>query len=235
MRMVTLAAAALMCSASAFAQTGPAQADVPAAAQSTTEPSSGPTTAAPTMSPDAPPAPTAPGAAASTDAVTSMSSGGSVDIAAHDGNKDGALSPLEFGMAMKGSDTSLSAEAKRERFSRASGNGAIKLLNETAADFAKADRNQDKRVDSGELAMLHSGGMTSGAGSSAPITSGAGSMSSAPSPDTGATTGATMNSSPSGAPDAGTTSDSPTATDSDVTDPSNPNTTATVPPTEPKN
>ena len=98
---------------------------------------------------------------------------------AFDADKDGALSPLEFAMHADSTSGSLTAEAKRERFSRASGNGAIKLLNATAADFSKADKNQDRKVDSTELAGWQSGG----ASASAPVavTSGAGEMTPMPS------------------------------------------------------
>ena len=149
-------------------------------------------------------------------------------LASFDANKDGNLSPLEFAQSViassapaAGGDTGLSAKARRDLRSRASGNGAVKLLNQTAGEFSAADANHDMRVDQNELAIWYSMGkpdaanrmsMTSGAGMSTTSTTGAGSTTST---DTTSTTGtstpttsATMNStSPSGttAPDDTTT------------------------------
>ncbi len=135
-------------------------------------------------------------------------------LASFDANKDGNLSPLEFAQSViassapaAGGDTGLSAKARRDLRSRASGNGAVKLLNQTAGEFSAADANHDMRVDQNELAIWYSMGkpdaanrmsMTSGAGMSTTSTTGT----STP------TTSATMNStSPSGttAPDDTTT------------------------------
>lgn len=104
----------------------------------------------------------------------------SADWSSFDGDKDGALSPLEFAMHVDAANSALTAEAKRERYSRASGNGAIKLLNATADDFSKADKNQDRKVDSTELAGWQSGGASASAAPVA-VTSGAGVMT--PMPD----------------------------------------------------
>jgi hypothetical protein len=195
MRTITLAAAALLCSASALAQT------------------TGSTTPDPTTNPEAsaPPDMGASGTTAQPSTGETMSSqtssSGGVDLAAHDADKDGALSPLEFGqqVAAMNADSSLSAEASRERFSRASGNAAIKLLNQSAPDFSKADTNMDKRVDSTELAQWQSGGTSASASTttSTPMTSGAGTVSPAPAPDTSPTTGSSApNTSGAGTTDA---------------------------------
>jgi len=91
-----------------------------------------------------------------------------------------AMTPLEFAMHVDASNATLTAEAKRERFSRASGNGAIKLLNATAAEFSKADANQDRKVDQAELAAW-SGSASASAAPAATMTSGAGEMTPMPS------------------------------------------------------
>jgi hypothetical protein len=104
-------------------------------------------------------------AAASTGGQAGMAGGAS--LAQFDANNDGGLNPLEFGQmvmstrATAAGGTGLVAEAKRERYSKASGNGAIKVLNATAREFGMADKNMDKRVDAGELSMWQSGGASS--------------------------------------------------------------------------
>ncbi len=119
-------------------------------------------------------------------AATAMAS---ADAPASDSDGDGALTPLEFAMHVDSANAALTAEAKRERFSRAAGNGAVKLLNATAADFAKADRNRDRKVDSTELAAWSGGAsMTSGAGAMTPMPGAAAATADTPMPaDTGAT------------------------------------------------
>ena len=193
MRSIAMAAIALMCGTSALAQTETPPASEPAA---TTPPAESPATPpSPSTSTDTgAPMSTPP---ASTPMASQSSSAGTVDIAASDKDKDGALSPLEFAehMTSMSGDTSMSSKAERDRRGRGSGNSAVKLLNATAADFSKADKNMDRRVDPTELAMLQSGGMSASAGatssmpSSAPITSGAGTATPAPAtPDSGTTT-----------------------------------------------
>ncbi len=101
---------------------------------------------------------------ASTEASAGAGTAGSASLAQFDANNDGGLSPLEFGQmvmstrATAAGGTGLVAEAKRERYSKASGNGAIKVLNATAREFGMADKNMDKRVDATELSTWQSGG-----------------------------------------------------------------------------
>ena len=125
------------------------------------------------------------------------------------------MTPLEFAMHVDSSNAALTAEAKRERFSRASGNGAIKLLNATAADFSKADTNQDRKVDATELAAW-SGSASASAAPAATMTSGAGEMTPLPSATTDAgepATGATMTPSDASAAPEGQQADDTMATD----------------------
>jgi hypothetical protein len=188
MRSIAMAAIALMCGTSVLAQTNETPPATDPAATATTPPTDSPATSA------SPPASTDTGAPmgtppSSAPMASQSPSAGTVDIAASDKDKDGALSPLEFAehMTTMSGDTSMSSKAERDRRGRGSGNSAVKLLNATAADFSKADKNMDRRVDSSELAMLQSGGMSASAStpssvpSSAPITSGAGTASPAPS------------------------------------------------------
>lgn len=196
MRSIAMAAIALMCGTSALAQTETPPATEPATtattppAESAATPSTPPASTTDTGAPMSTPP-------ASTPMASQSSSAGTVDIAASDKDKDGALSPLEFAehMTSMSGDTSMSSKAERDRRGRGSGNSAVKLLNATAADFSKADKNMDRRVDPTELAMLQSGGMSASAGatssmpSSAPITSGAGTATPAPAtPETSTTT-----------------------------------------------
>lgn len=241
MRITILAAAALMCSASALAQTTePTTTSDPSAtpeASATTGSSATITTADPaTSTSTSTSTSTASGgtaAAPATSASTSVqTSTGGVDIAAHDADRDGSLSPLEFAEHVSAAtgDASLTAEARRERFSRASGNGAIKLLNRTAGEFGAADRNRDRRVDTAELAMWQSGGMSASASPvpggtpSAPVTSGAGTT--APVPDTGATMSPSTTTDTPGDP---ATPETPQMTD-DLQNSTDPNESTTAPP-----
>lgn len=233
MRNLSLAVAALMCGSAALAQTAtdtaPAEAPATDAATAAEPAASSPATATDTTE-----------TTTVTTSAAPMAASGSVDIAAHDANKDGALSPLEFAMhasAMGSGDAALPAEAKRERYSRASGNGAIKLLNATAADFSKADGNRDKRVDPTELAAWQSGGTatasatTTAAPAAQPITSGAGTMSPAPSTSD---TGATMDSSAAPTTGGGSSTSSDVPTDDmsdDMQNSTDPSESTTTPPT----
>lgn len=216
MRNLTIAAALLMGSTSVLAQatqpttSQPATAADAAAAQTIGGGTPATPTGAVTAMPAADPAVSATAetatpaadatmtATAEPEAAAPMASGATaapIATASAGTTAEGALTPLEFAMHVDSSNTALTAEAKRERFSRASGNGAIKLLNATAADFSKADTNQDRKVDQTELAAW-SGSASSSAAPAATMTSGAGEMTPLPNAtsDTAepAPTGATM-------------------------------------------
>lgn len=235
MRSTALAAIALMCGTSVLAQTNEAPpATDPAATTATPPADSSATPASPPTSTDTGATTSAPPASAPM--ASQSSSAGTVDIASADKDRDGALSPLEFAehMTAMSGDTSMSSKAERERRGRASGNSAVKMLNTTAADFSKADKNMDRRVDSSELAMMQSGGMSASAGapssvpSSAPITSGAGSASPtpAPAPATSDTTSA-----PPPSPESATPTEPPSPdTKDDMQNSTDPNESTTTPP-----
>jgi len=231
MRSIAMAAIALMCGTSALAQTNETPPATEPATTATTPPAeSSATPAGPSTSTDTGAAASTPPASASM--ASQSSSAGTVDIAASDKDKDGAPSPLEFAQhmtAMSG-DSSMTSKAERDRRGRGSGNSAVKMLNATAADFSKADKNMDRRVDPSELAMLQSGGMSASAGapssmpSSAPITSGAGSAS--PAPSTSDTTTATPSS-----PESATPTEPPSPdTKDDMQNSTDPNESTTTPP-----
>lgn len=145
-------------------------------------------------------------------------------IASYDANKDGTLTPLEFAQHIiatsapaAGGDATLSAEARRELRSRASGNGAVKLLNQTADELSMADKNRDFRIDQNELAMWHSAGMPSmGSAAMSPgasMTTGAGmSQSTDTTMSTGTSTPAADASVSSPSPDGAASSTNDTAT-----------------------
>ncbi len=162
-------AAALTCGTSALAQTAQPTTPDPAPATEAT------VTAETSVETPAP---------ADAGATTGVAATATADAswAQHDADQDGALGPLEFAMHVDAANTALAAEAKRERFSRAANNGAIKLLNSTADDFSKADKNQDRKVDANELAAWQAGGSTSTALTATPTTGTA--------PEAEATTGA---------------------------------------------
>ncbi|MFC3712316.1 hypothetical protein ACFOMD_07030 [Sphingoaurantiacus capsulatus] len=176
-------AAALMCGTSALAQTAePAtSSDTDTSAPATEAPATEATVTS-TTSVETP----APMDASATMGA-SVTAAADTNWAQHDADRDGALTPLEFAMHVDAVNGALTAEAKRERFSRASGNGAIKLLNTTAADFSKADTNRDRKVDGSELAAWQTGGSAAMASTATPATG--------PAPDaatTGAGTGTPM-------------------------------------------
>nr|WP_053000313.1 hypothetical protein [Sphingomonas sp. Y57] len=71
-----------------------------------------------------------------------------------EGNK-GKLTPLEFGtwiMAAKGHD--MTAQVEKTKASKKADLPAIKVLNETASDFAKADTDKDRMISPNELAVF---------------------------------------------------------------------------------
>ena len=171
------AALALMCGASVFAQTTyPADPSNPAGTgvTPTTDPANRatqgtvPTTTMPPSATDQMHKSTTTAAPTTTSTTTGTTARatvtpGSVNLASFDTDNDGVLTPLEFGQLVMSVEAPASggpliAEAKRERYSKASGNGAIKLLNETADEFSRADQNHDKRISQDELAMWSGGG-----------------------------------------------------------------------------
>jgi len=71
-----------------------------------------------------------------------------------EGNK-GKLTPLEFGnwiMAAKGQD--VTAQVEKSKASKQANLPAVKVLNETATDFAKADTDKDRMISPNELAIF---------------------------------------------------------------------------------
>jgi hypothetical protein len=113
----------------------------PAVAQSTT--------------PAADAAATTPAAPATATASADASAKVQADWAKYDEGNKGKLTPLEFGtwtMAAKGED--VSAQVEKTKTSKRSNLPAIKVLNATAADFSKADKDRDKMISPDELAVF---------------------------------------------------------------------------------
>jgi hypothetical protein len=89
-------------------------------------------------------------ATASADAAAKVNA----DWAKYDEGNKGKLTPLEFGnwvMAAKGQD--MTAQVERTKTSKRANLPAIKVLNETAGDFAKADTDHDRMISPDELAV----------------------------------------------------------------------------------
>ena len=77
------------------------------------------------------------------------------DWAKYDEGNKGKLTPLEFGnwvMAAKGQD--MTAQVEKTKSSKKANLPAIKVLNETASDFAKADTDKDRAISPNELAVF---------------------------------------------------------------------------------
>lgn len=110
----------------------------------------------PGMTPDAPAAPTTPMAStaapmktASADATAKVQSG----WATYDKGKKGSLTALEFGtwiMAANGQD--MTAQVEKSKTARQANLPAVKVLNATASEFAKADVDSSKSISPEELA-----------------------------------------------------------------------------------
>ena len=99
---------------------------------------------------DAAAAPPAAPASASADASAKVNA----DWAKYDEGNKGKLTPLEFGnwvMAAKGQD--MTAQVEKTKTSKKANLPAIKVLNETATDFAKADTDKDRMISPNELAV----------------------------------------------------------------------------------
>lgn len=122
----------------------PAAASVPAPAEAPAPGASAPTTAEP-MPPSAPAQQTA-----TADAAAKVNA----EWAKYDEGKKGKLTPLEFGtwiMAAKGQDT---AQVEKTKTSKKAGLSAVKVLNETASDFTKADTDKDRMISPDEMAVF---------------------------------------------------------------------------------
>lgn len=121
-----------------------AQSTAPAAdAAASTPPASADAAAAPIPTT---PANTAP---ASADASAKLSA----DWAKYDVGNKGKLTPLEFGswvLAKNGQD--VTAQVEKTKTSKRANLPAIKVLNATSAEFAKADKDKDRMISPDELA-----------------------------------------------------------------------------------
>lgn len=158
--MLLGSAAALALSGMAYAQT-PATEPAPdaAAPAAAAEPAAPAEAAAPapavaqTTAPAADAAATTPAAApvaASADATAKVNA----DWAKYDAGNKGKLTALEFGtwvLAAKGQDT---ATVEKTKTSKKADLPAVKVLNATSSDFAKADTDKDKMISPTELATF---------------------------------------------------------------------------------
>lgn len=108
--------------------------------------------AAPVAAADAAPASATPATPTATaDAAAKVNA----DWAKYDEGNKGKLTPLEFGnwvMAAKGQD--MTAQVEKTKSSKKANLPAIKVLNETASDFAKADTDKDRAISPNELAVF---------------------------------------------------------------------------------
>jgi len=108
--------------------------------------------APPTVAADSsvPPTPAAPApATASADASAKVSA----DWAKYDAGNKGRLTALEFGtwvLAKNGQD--VAAQVEKTKTSKKANLPAIKVLNATSAEFAKADKDKDRMISPDELA-----------------------------------------------------------------------------------
>lgn len=140
----------------AAATPAPDAAPAPAVAQST-EPAADaaamPTAPAPATADASAPAP-APAAPAEKTATADAAAKVNAEWAKYDEGNKGKLTPLEFGnwvMAAKGQD--VTAQVEKTKTSKKANLPAIKVLNETATDFAKADTDKDRMISPNELAI----------------------------------------------------------------------------------
>ena len=118
-------------------------------------PSSDPGTASPTTQ-GTPSAPAA-GDQSSAPPATPMASGSASDAvqkdwAKYDPQNTGSLTPLAFGswlMASRGQD--MTSQVNKTRTGKQANLPAVKVLNATASDFAKADTDHDRKITPAEL------------------------------------------------------------------------------------
>lgn len=90
-------------------------------------------------------------ATASADAAAKVNA----DWAKYDGGNKGKLTALEFGtwvLAARGQD--VTAQVEKTKTSKKANLPAIKVLNATAGDFAKADTDKDRAISPNELAVF---------------------------------------------------------------------------------
>lgn len=136
----------------------PDAAHAPAVAQSTApaaDAAAMPEAPAPATADASAPAP-APAAAAPAEQTATADAAAKVNAewAKYDEGNKGKLTPLEFGnwvMAAKGQD--VTAQVEKTKTSKKANLPAIKVLNETAADFTKADTDKDRMISPNELAI----------------------------------------------------------------------------------
>ena len=130
-----------------------------AAAATPAAPASATANASPPATPTAPAAATAdaaaatPSPAAPASASADASAKVSADWAKYDEGNKGKLTPLEFGswvLAKNGQD--VTAQVEKTKTSKKANLPAIKVLNATSAEFAKADKDKDRMISPDELA-----------------------------------------------------------------------------------
>jgi hypothetical protein len=127
-------------SAAAPAPAATADASVTPAPAAPAEPASQTASAAPATPP-----------AVSADAAAKVNA----EWAKYDEGNKGKLTPLEFGswvLAAKGQDQT--AQVEKTKTSKKAGLPAVKVLNATATDFAKADSDKDRMISPNELASF---------------------------------------------------------------------------------
>jgi hypothetical protein len=118
----------------------------PAPSTATADQSTAPSTTAPAAQTASG---TAPAGAVNPDAAAKVNA----DWAKFDKGGKGKLTPLEFGtfvLAAKGQD--VTAQVEKSEHSKAANLPAVKVLNATSAEFAKADTDKDKAISPNELA-----------------------------------------------------------------------------------
>ena len=130
-------------------------APTPAPADATAAPAPADAAAAP--APAAPAAPDQTASAAPAPAAVNADAAAKVnaDWAKYDEGNKGKLTPLEFGvwlMASQGQD--VSAKVEKTQHSKASNLPAVKVLNATSGQFAKADTDKDKAISPNEMASF---------------------------------------------------------------------------------
>ena len=121
----------------------------PAAEAAASTPAAG--VAAPAPVADAAAPTSAAPATANADAVAKVNA----DWAKYDAGSKGKLTPLEFGtwvIAAHGQD--MTAQVEKTKTSKQVNLPAVKVLNATAGDFAKADTDKDRMVSPDELAVF---------------------------------------------------------------------------------
>ena len=127
-----------------------AQSTAPAANAAATNPAAPAAASADNATPAAAAAPAA-APTATADAAAKVNA----DWAKYDEGNKGKLTALEFGtwvLAAKGQD--VTAQVEKTKTSKKADLPAVKVLNATAADFAKADTDKDRAISPNELAVF---------------------------------------------------------------------------------